>query len=1083
MLRGWTKALRRGDLAKLNEVQLHGDFLTRVFGDVLGYVTSTANRDDSKYQLRPEYSFGASRKAADGGLGFFGTDGDHLVAPIELKGANQGLDTRKGRVQTPVEQAWGYASRAPESKWIIVSNYDETRLYAKSRGWDVYEVFKLEDLDGEHEFLRFYALLNPGTLLGSAPGAKSPLDTILEGSAVVQQQVTDALYAMYREVRRELFTDLRRKHSNRPALELLPMAQTILDRVIFCAFAEDRLLIPAGTIGRALDAQNAYDKNWSKWRSLCGVFRGLDEGSQILGLPPLNGGLFRPDEEIDELEVSDEICERFREIANYDFADDVTVEVLGHIFEQSVTDLEELRADAVEQEFVNTQKKPSKRRAEGVFYTPGFVTRYLVDLTLGEAFREREEAAFSAVYGKGVRTSKARDLEAWEAYRESLRSLRVLDPACGSGAFLIAAFEALEREYDRVNRALARLRDGQIEVFDLTTSVLNENLFGIDLNGESVEITKLSLWLKTARKDKKLTYLDRNVRRGNSVVDNPLVDPFAFDWRAGRTAQTFLEVPGKGVDLKKVEAIDARWKEGFDVVIGNPPYVRHELLGAYKEHWKTSFHCYDGMADLYVYFFERGLSVLKPGGRLGFIVSNKWLRAGYAERLRLYLATQTEVERIVDFGHAPIFRDADAFPCILSTRRLDKGSHPDVNHEVQVTQFPREELHKAEVPAYVAQNSTPVVQKKFSGGPWALETSGADALFETMRSVGTPLREHAGCRPMYGIKTGYNAAYVVDTQKRDELVAKDHKCGRLISRFLRGQDLSRWSADWGGYWMIKLSSSGDTAWPWAGSDEEKAESEFAAEFPSLHEHFKEFEDRLRKRSDQGRFWWELRSCAYYDLFEAPKITFPDIIWRADFALDTDAALANNTTYFLPTGDKWLLAVLNSPLMWSYMWNNAQHGKDEALRMFGEFVEGLPIAVPDDEQRRAAEELVTVLTTLKVKFVEGREAILDMLRLQYAVSKPGNALSELVSLGVDEFIKEILKRMPSKKRGEPKLSTAGQRELRKVFDAEVVPLKEAVSVMRAKERALSHIVNRAYGLTPDDENLLWETAPPRMPDAR
>jgi hypothetical protein len=1078
ILQGWAKALRRGELTQANEVQLHGEFLTKVFGDVLGYRMRTSSGDDGSYELEAEHGFGASRKSADGALGFFGHDKNHVIAPIELKGADQALDTRKGRVQTPVEQAWGYASRAPESKWIIVSNYDETRLYAKDRGWDVYEVFELDTLDTNEGFARFYALLNPKTLLGTHAGACSPLDALLDGSSIAQEQITDKLYKTYRAVRRDLFDELRKRHSNRPQQDLIPLAQTILDRTLFCAFAEDRSLIPAGTIARALSATNPYDHSWSKWRSLRGVFLGLDKGSEILGLPPLNGGLFRPDSEVDELDVSDTICQRFGEIATYDFAEEVSVEVLGHIFEQSVTDLEELRAEATEQSFEDSQKKPSKRRAEGVFYTPGFVTRYLVDLTLGEAFRERESAAFTSIYGPGVRTTKARDLQAWESYRESLRTLRVLDPACGSGAFLIAAFDALSREYDRVNRALARLRGGQVEVFDLTTMVLNENLFGIDLNGESIEITKLSLWLKTAKKNKQLTYLDRNIRRGNSVVDDPLVDPYAFDWKAGHTAQAFLEE--KPTDSKRAKAIDARWREGFDVVIGNPPYVRHELLTKYKDHWKQKFECYDGVADLYVYFFERGISVLKPGGRLGFIVSNKWLKAGYAERLRSHLATSTAIERIVDFGHAPIFPDADAFPCILSARKLTNGEAPDPTHEVAVTQFPREELKKSDVPVYVAQHSATFPQKRLTKVGWSLETGGADELFEKMRAIGVPLAQYAGAYPLYGIKTGYNEAFLVDTPTRDRLVHKDPSSTHIFMKFLRGQDISRWTPEWGGLWMIALASSGDHDWPWSRCSDGEAERVFAASYPALFEHFKSKEDRLRKRSDQGKFWWELRSCAYYDKFTKPKLVYQVIQFHPSYAIDDAGHLGNDKTFFLPTRDTWLIATLNSPLMWWHNWRHLTHLKDEALSTISDQLVRIPIAKPHPGHAEQADALVERLVAGNCASHLQRDAVLDLLRIQYGIDKPGNSLTDMTSLSSDEFVREILKRRPKKG---ATLSVSGQKDLRKLYETEVAPLRERKASMRADERSLSHLVNQAYGLTPADEKLLWETAPPRMPDAR
>ena len=911
--------------------------------------------------------------------------------------------------------------------------------------------------------------------MGSGPGAASTIDALLEAGAIEQKDITEKLYGTYRDLRRDLFADLCKRHSNWPPLDLLPHAQTILDRVLFCAFAEDRQLIRNETIVHALDAKNPYDPNWSRWKSLCGMFEGVDKGNQILGLPPLNGGLFRKHSELDGLDVSDEICERFREIAKYDFAEDVSVEVLGHIFEQSVTELEELRASASLAVPVDTQKKPSRRRAEGVFYTPNFVTRYLVDLTLGEAFSERRDAAFASVYTDGVRTTTARDLKAWERYREALRSLRVVDPACGSGAFLIAAFEALEREYDRVNRALSNLRGGQIEVFDLTSSVLNENLFGLDLNGESVEITKLSLWLKTARKSHRLTYLDRNIRRGNSVVDDALLDPFAFDWKAGRTAETLLEPAPSEEDA---EAIDARWRDGFDVVLGNPPYVRHELLTKFKEHWGSTFACYDGVADLFVYFFERGISQLKPGGRLGFIVSNKWLRAGYAEKLRAYLAGRTVIERIVDFGHAPIFPDADAFPCIITVRKLGSGEMVAPDHEVSVTQFPRGQLEKSDVAVYVESHSETLPQAKLAAPGWTLLTGDRALVYSKIQRRGVPLRTFAKTEPLVGIKTGFNDAFLIDNATRSVLIERDPRSDTVINKFLRGQDVSRWVPEWDGMWLIQLESSGDHKWPWTGLAEADAEVSFQHEFSSLHAFMKPHEAVLRSRTDKGHYWWELRSCAYYAEFAKPKLVYQEIQFHPSYALDETGALLNNKAFMVTTPSPWLLAVLNSPLMWWFNWYYLPHMKDEALSPKGDLMQDLPIAQPTPAQDALAQTHVASLVADTRFLQQNRAAVLDVLRMEYLVEKAGNGLAELTGLSSDEFVAEVLKRRPKNPGG---LGFDKLIDLRRLFEEQVVPLKSRRAAMREHERALAKVVNEAYGLTAAEEKLIWATAPPRMPD--
>jgi len=200
-------------------------------------------------------------------------------------------------------------------------------------------------------------------------------------------------------------------------------------------------------------------------------------------------------------------------------------------------------------------------------------------LSRGEqALRDRFQ--LEQIPDRTTRKKQDAEIQFWEAYRdEVLLQTRVIDPACGSGAFLIAAFDYLNRQYERVNQALAELRGGQRSVFDLNKTILNNNLYGVDLSPESVEITKLSLWLKTAERGKPLTYLDDNIQVGNSIVHDPQVTERAFDWHSA-----FSQVFAKG---------------GFDVAIGNPPYVRQELLSPIKPYLQQHYESYDGVADLY----------------------------------------------------------------------------------------------------------------------------------------------------------------------------------------------------------------------------------------------------------------------------------------------------------------------------------------------------------------------------------------------------------------------------------------------------------------------------------------------------
>lgn len=1062
ILKSWVLALRARKLDTAKEVSLHGDFLGDVFGRALGYRTVTTS-GAGEWEISAEKTMGGGGKSADGALGFFAAGGPGtVVAPIELKGAKQPLDHAMGRVLTPVQQAWDYANHSPGCRWILVSNYRETRLYSTARTPDSYEVFLLEELESVEAFKRFYLLLCRDHLLPAAAGGVSFTDELLAASAKVEAEITRKLYEEYRDLRKKLFQDLCRRHSNLPKEEVLKHTQTILDRILFIAFAEDRGLLPADTIEDTCNYRNKFHPV-PVWKNFCTVFRWIDEGHEAERYPAYNGGLFQDDANIDELDVTDEMCAELKKLAAYDYRDDVSVEVLGHIFEQSITDLEELRGSSG---ILPAAPKLSRRKVEGIFYTPAFITRFIVDRTLGRLFDERwrEVVLARGPQDKRLKEGSAAWTAAWtlvyEAYREEIKKIRVLDLSCGSGAFLIAAFDALAREYDRVNAELADLNKGQSTIFDLTKTVLNNNLFGVDVNAESVEITQLSLWLKTAERGRKLTYLASNIKWGNSIVKDPMLDVLAFDWQTGDHVKSVFDPP----TAPEAAEINARWREGFDVVIGNPPYVRHELLGKIKGHLEKNYRAYHGMADLYVYFFERGLSVLKPGGRLGFIVANKWLRGGYAGALRQMLATEVRIESIVDFGHAPIFPDADAFPSIITVKKTD-APELAAGHDISVTSFPREELDGTAVPDYVRRHEVYIPQARFGAGPWSLESPAIEQLLRKTRSAGASLIAYSGVKPYYGIKTGCNEAFIINRSTRDKIIEEDAKSEEILKPFLRGQDISRWAATSSDLWMIYS--------PWTLD---------ITRYPGILRHLEEHRASLEGRAEvrAGRFpWYSLSRYAadYWQMFARPKIFYPDIAWQADFCFDTSGMFTNNTAYFVPSPDLWLLAVLNSPLMWAFYWRGASHAKDEALRLFGDFMETIPIAPPSGTARAEAEPAVARLIEITRAENEARAAVLDSLRMQFAVAEPGNKLSDFASLDADAFVKEVLKRRP---RAAGKLKAADLKALRELYGDEALPVQAKRREALSLERRLSSLVNAAYGLTPEEEALLWSTAPPRMP---
>lgn len=530
---------------------------------------------------------------------------------------------------------------------------------------------------------------------------------------------------------------------------------------------------------------------------------------------------------------------------------------------------------------------------------------------------------------------------------------------------------------------------------------------------------------------------------------------------------------------------DAERSGGFDAVIGNPPYVRQELIKEQKPALKRAYpKTYSGTADLYVYFYEQGLRLLRPGGRLSYVVTNKWLKAGYAEKLRDHFSKEAWLDFVADFGHAKhFFPDADVFPSVVVLRQPDDSEPPG---QSAICAIPREDVPRKGLREVVQAGTYLAPRNLFTEQSWTLEPEPVLELLSRLHRVGTPLVEIAG-PPNLGIKTGFNQAFLIDTMTRDRLVAEDEQAGTIIKPYLRGQDSERWHAPWDGQWMIALKSSGNHAWEWSSaSDEAAAEEMFKRSFPSLHAYLKPFESfrdqpngplrGLRHREDQGVFWWELRSCTYYETFEQPKIVYPDISWTPSFALDSLGAYSNNSGYIIHSASPEVLATLNSPVIWWLAWREAQHGKDEALRMFGIFMERLPIPPFSESAKEAIAARVADVTRRTLRVSEAEAAFSDWLRLTFDLEKLPTSLNKLSAISESEAIRAILMIFP--KNNQP--SAGDIVRIRKELQTTMLPAHQDWQKIKSLECELSDLVNTAFGLTVQDVELLWQTAPPRMP---
>jgi hypothetical protein len=277
--------------------------------------------------------------------------------------------------------------------------------------------------------------------------------------------------------------------------------------------------------------------------------------------------------------------------------------------------------------------------------------------------------------------------------------------------------------------------------------------------------------------------------------------------------------------------------------------------------------------------------------------------------------------------------------------------------------------------------------------------------------------------------------------------------------------------------MIVMKSSSDHAWPWASEpDETAAETSFQNAFPSLHAHFKPFEERLRKRQDHGRYWWELRPCAYYDKFDKERLVFTEITWAPQFAFDVNCSALVNTAYFISSVEPWLISVLNSPVIWWFSWRSALHGKDEALRFIANYVEALPVPDTRSELENINVDRVSRVVAASTSLQGTRTAILDWIRMEHGAEKPGRALQNPVALSPDSFVTEVKRALGAGAH----LSAAQLKSLRDEHAATIVPAQALRGEVMQLEREINDLVNQAYGLSEEEIALMWRTAPPRMP---
>ena len=734
------------NILQSKEEQFQEGFLRELFVKVLGYTLNPS----PEYNLITEQKNATNSKKADGAILMDG----NVVGVIELK------DHKTTDLSKVEPQAFNYKSQHPRCRLVVISNFEKLRLYIDNaveyREWNLFTL-------NEDEFRELYLCLAwQQVAKGVALQMKS--ETVSS-----EDQITKALYRDYSQFKRELFADILKQNPAGEGIDarewqllLFKKTQKLLDRLLFIFFAEDCGLLPPNSMVQiinqweTLKELDAYVPFYDRVKL---YFNYLDKGHQgkKYEIFAYNGGLFKPDEVLDNILITDDLLARHcRRLSEYDFESDVDVNILGHIFENSLSEIEEVMQQITSGQAPTT----SKRKQDGVFYTPQYITKYIVENTVGrlcaakkQSLGIREEEYFSD-QRRQLQTKK-RLLDQLQQYREWLLQITILDPACGSGAFLNAALRFLMDEHKLIDEMETKVSGYSIQFQDVENSILENNLYGVDINEESVEIAQLALWLRTAKPHRKLNTLNQNIKCGNSLISDPAIaGPKAFNWQ-----EQFPQVFERG---------------GFDVVIGNPPYVNMANIQNERERkfYQNNYSTVKNKCDLYSIFTEKAQSLLHENGLLGFIFPNSWMGTESFSKFREFLSKIVKVYQLVVLPPG-VFEDA----IVTTVLCFYQNIKPEASNNVEIyTCIDKQFVKKDFVLSYEQ----------------ILKNPNSSFAFEKTISL-----ENVPCKMLseiasfsLGIKTSDDARFIFKNPI-------DESCYKMI----RGRNITRWSHPFNNEWI------------------------------------------------------------------------------------------------------------------------------------------------------------------------------------------------------------------------------------------------------------------------------------------
>lgn len=721
-------------------------------------------------------------------------------------------------------------------------------------------------------------------------------------------EVDAAFLAEIEGWRSELARNLALRNDDLSQRDLNFAVQRIIDRIIFLRIAEDRGIEPYGQLQALLNGERVYKR-------LGELFHAADDryNSSIFHFSPEKGRREPPDELTLGLAVDDKILKDilrglYYPDSPYEFSV-LGADILGQVYEQFLGKVISLTAG----HRAKVEDKPEVKKAGGVYYTPTYIVEYIVRQTVGELLT-----------GKTPKQAA---------------KLRILDPACGSGSFLLGAYQFLLDWHlkwyleDGAKKHPKELYQVRVDQWRLTTAVRKEillnNIYGVDIDTQAVEVTKLSLLLKVLEgatsealerqrrmfHERALPDLGNNIKCGNSLIGPDFyreqqLDLFddeeryrinAFDWHG---QDGFAAIMKAG---------------GFDAVIGNPPYVRQEGVSAFKEYFKKNYKSYHGLADLYVYFIEKEFYLLKESGLFGMICSGKFTQTGYGEKLREFILTQS-IECIVNYLDSQIFEGATTYPLIIIAKR----DHPNKKHSISYSSASNA---GSMIPDDIIKSAYKLKQDRLKASQWVFTPESAQEILSKMEQSTVRLAELVGPAQL-GIKTSFNEAFVVNEDLAKTLIKQDKNANEIIRPYLRGRDLSKW---------LSTGKSGFIVCARESIDIDK--------YPSIKKHLLNYEKQLKDRYEVKRgdyAWWVIRQVADISIYENAKIIYPDLCTRSSFALNFDSTYPNNTVFCLPTSNTALLALLNSKLLWFWINRICPANRGGAYRLCNQYINRIPL---------------------------------------------------------------------------------------------------------------------------------------------